>query len=68
MYVITNSPDVPTSDSFVEIYFDLTRAQQEAVEWAKGNLNQDTFYVHEVTTRPVFRAGVKKTLNTEVIA
>lgn len=68
MYVVSVSPGELNTDDFVEIYNELTAAQQGAMQWAKNNINEETFYVHEVTSKPVFKAQALKTLQTEVMS
>jgi hypothetical protein len=45
---------------------DLTEAQSEAVALATENTGQ-MFYVHEITSCPIFKASTNTTVSTEVM-
>ena len=66
-YVVNADPETASSASSggeFEVYSD---AASEAITRAEADRQSRTYYVHQVETRPVFKAGAVHSMYTEVI-
>lgn len=68
MYIISTSLDSPSVSDFSQPYWNLSEAQAEALKWAKNSTTDTVYYIHQVSLKPVFKAGSVKQVTSEVIS
>lgn len=68
MYIISTDPNSPAVSSFMDPYYDLGQAQRDAQDYAKHDKQGATYYVYEVSMKPVFKAAAAITVTAEVIS
>lgn len=64
-YGVTSSPEGISPFDYIAWYVDEQAAHREAISQATAD--QGTYYVHHIDSKPVFRASVVNTVNTEVL-
>jgi len=64
---VNHGLDVGAIDTYEDVFADLIAAQNEAQGRASEGYGETIHYVHEITTRPVFKAQGIRTVATEVM-
>lgn len=68
MYVVSMNPFAPDPGEIPDAYNTLEEAQKYAVQLVSSSRIDVEYYVHEITSKPVYKASASRTLTTEVLS
>ena len=67
LYLVSMDPEAPDPGEYADSYTSQVDAVQACVSRAKSDRSGGVYYVHEVRTKPVFKASTQQVVNTEVM-
>lgn len=68
MYVVSMNPATPDPGELADGFETVEAAQKAAVQNVSASRIDVTWYVHEVTSKPVYKVSAERRLTAEVIS